>query len=63
MKVKELQSLLSTLDPEAEIGIALRKGYRPYGYVQPIRAVEVTHELETNRIYCLFDVNIDEALK
>ena len=63
MKVKELIAYLETCNPESDFGVALRKGYRPYGYIQSDIHVEPVIDMNTNKVRYVLDVDIDKSLE
>ncbi len=59
MKVKELIKQLQSLEPESEVFVSVRKGYRPISVLKQINGIEEILEQDTNRINYYIDVDID----
>jgi hypothetical protein len=61
MKVKELMKRLQELDPETEIRISLRKGWRPHS-TKSIEKVDTIIDQDTNRIG-FYAIDVDMGLE
>ncbi|MFC4619204.1 hypothetical protein ACFO4N_10810 [Camelliibacillus cellulosilyticus] len=62
MKVKELIEKLNTLDPKIiDIYVAVRKGYRPVGNLQPIKTINVAFDQDTVKSSYWIDVDIEST--
>jgi hypothetical protein len=60
LKIKDLKKKIEGLDDETDIFIALRKGYRPYGYMKDIKEIEPVFDQDSHKLSYSIDVDIDD---
>ena len=63
VQIKNLIAFLENCPPEAEIGVALRKGMRPHGFIQSELRIEPVIDMDTNKTRFVIDVDIEDSLK
>lgn len=58
MKINELIKKLQEIDGNAEIGVALRRGFRSIGATVPVTDVKMAINLDTNKPSYFIDVDL-----
>ncbi|MFT9494588.1 MULTISPECIES: hypothetical protein [Bacillota] len=59
MKVKDLIKHLQSLKPEAEVFVAVRKGYRPIADLKPVKELEIAFEQDSKELRYFIDVDVE----
>ncbi|PLS19130.1 hypothetical protein CVD28_01610 [Bacillus sp. M6-12] len=63
MKVQDVINQLEQLDKEADIYVALRNGYRPFGTMKEIEEITPVFDQDTNKKVYVLDVDLQKEIQ